>query len=222
MTAMIRTLHPLIGGLCVCLSVVVAAAAPVNSAATPRSADVGQTSGPDQTSEPNLDALVSAIQERPLFNADRHAPAPPVEEQKPEDHPEVKAPPVLRGRLAGVTLGPDDEKRAVFARPGEKPAVVKEGDDIDGWTISSIEASRVVLTSSFGEKVVQPTFGVAGEGATPEIPVPRKAAALPQPTANRPGQPGIPNFANPSFPNSQMARPPSPPGRPLAATRRNQ
>jgi hypothetical protein len=172
---------------------------------------VGQA--PAQT---EIDALIATIQERPLFTPGRRPPAPPLEE-KVEPSPVVRTPPELRGRLAGVTLGLDDGRRAVFARQGEKPTVVKEGDEIDGWTVSSIEASRVVLKSSFGEKIVQPTAGAAGEGAPPETPFQRHAPpvmGVQQPQMVRPGQTGSPIFPNlANGPNPNMVRPPQPLGR---------
>jgi len=242
MTPMTRTLLGLFGG--VCLGLIFAAAAGSNRASaadsSPSAAPVPPAAipalpaaappppaapdAPDPSGAANLDSLVSAILDRPLFNADRHAPAPPVEEKQAAAPPEVKTPPVLKGRLAGVTLGPNDEKRAVFARMGEKTKVVHEGDDVDGWTVSSIEASRVVLTSAFGEQVVRPTPSVAGEGITPEMMFPKgkMPGVPPQMPVPRPNAPGAANFGGPNFPNPQLARPPTPPGRPLAAARRNQ
>ncbi len=223
---MTRARFPLAVGLV--LAVGLAGRAPAEPAAAPEAQPAPSQATPeaaaptaDQAAETVLDALISAIRERPLFSADRHPPAPPPEQRTVEAPPPPKTPPVLVGRLAGMTLGPDDRKSAVFARPGEKPTVVKEGDEIDGWTVSSIEASRVVLSSAFGEKIVQPTPSVAGEGALPEALQPRKAPVPAQQPA-RPGSPQMPNFGNPAFPNPQMARPPVQPGRPLAASRRNQ
>jgi len=222
---MTRTLHSLAGGLILFLAVMVVAGLngraigePAN-ATQPNPAEQGAPTVGDQAAGDDLDALIDSIRNRPLFSADRHAPAPPLEQRQADDQPQVKTAPVLNGRLAGVTLGPKDQKTAVFARPGEKPAVVKEGDEIDGWTVASIEASRVVLSSAFGEKVVEPTVSVAGEGAPPELPFQRKAALAGPPS--RPGPPQAPNFGNQAFPNPQLARPPAQQGRPLAASRRN-
>jgi hypothetical protein len=97
----------------------------------------------------NADRIADEILKRPLFTPGRRPPEEKVE--KPE-------PPQLQGRLAGVMLRPD-VRIALFTRPGGKPISVKEGDVIDGWTASKIEAGRVVLTSAFGEQVVKPTNG---------------------------------------------------------------
>jgi hypothetical protein len=232
-----RTLYLALGGVCVALLLLIIAElvgsgsgvdAPPSEAAATAEAIAG-----GQPQENEIDTQVAAIQERPLFTPGRHPPAPPVEDKPVDVQPEVKAPPELKGRLAGVTLGPDDAKFAVFARMGEKPVVVKEGDEIDGWKVATIEASRVVLTSSFGEKVVQPTAGLAGEGAAPEIPAARRgsnqAGVVPQPPPQmiRPPQPGVPGFPNPRVPPNAPGAVPNfvgapPQGLNARAARRNQ
>lgn len=200
-----RTLYLALGGACVALLLLIIlelslSVSGVEASSTETSA-TAETIAAGQPAESEIDAQIAAIQERPLFTAGRRPPAAPVEDKVTDTQPEVKTPPELKGRLAGVTLGPDDEKFAVFARMGEKSIVVKEGDEIDGWKVATIESSRVVLTSSFGEKVVQPTPGLAGEGAPPEIPAARRGgnvAAVPPmpPQMIRPGQPAVPGFPN--------------------------
>jgi hypothetical protein len=205
----------LVAGLSLGLSIVVGAgldfSAPAAGAATGDPPSVATPSIADLPTEAETDALIAAIHDRPLFAPGRRPPAPPVEE-KADAEPAVKTPPELRGRLAGVTLGLQDGRRAVFARMGEKPTVVKEGDEIDGWTVSSIEATQVVLTSSFGEKIVKPTPALAGEGAQPEMPMPQRRPGIqgiPQPQMGRPGQPGVPNFPNiGNVPNPNLIRQP--------------
>lgn len=120
------------------------------------------------------EGLTAEILKRPLFTKGREPPHPKV----------VKAePPVLQGRLAGVMLQPD-LRIALFTRPGGRPVSVKEGQVIDGWTASKIEAGRVVLTSSFGEQIVKPTNGSAEEVTPGKRPV-KKAT----PTKTQPAKP---------------------------------
>jgi hypothetical protein len=97
--------------------------------------------------------MVAEILKRPLFTPGRQPPQVKI----------VKAePPKLQGRLAGVVLRPD-LREALFTRPGGRPISVKEGEVIDGWTTAKIEASQVVLTSSFGQQIVKLTNGSPDE-----------------------------------------------------------
>jgi type II secretory pathway component PulC len=106
-----------------------------------------------QLTASKVDRLVAEILKRPLFSQGRQPPQPKI----------VKAePPKLQGRLAGVVLR-SDLREALFTRPGGRPVSVKEGEVIDGWTISRVEAGQVVLTSAFGEKIVKPTYGTLEE-----------------------------------------------------------
>jgi hypothetical protein len=102
-------------------------------------------------------------------------------------------PPVLTGRLTGMLLGPDQLKVAFFTRESEPSLSVKEGDVVDGWTVAAIEADRVVLTSEFGQRVVQPSFGQVARAPSPR-PVKKPAITLPHPSqaaGPTPFRPGI-------------------------------
>lgn len=121
------------------------------------------------------DRLVAEILKRPLFTEDR----------KPPEARVVKAePPQLQGRLAGVMMR-SDLRVALFTRPGGRPVSVKEGEVIDGWTASRIETSQVMLTSSFGEKVVKLT-----NGSVEEVMPGRRAIKKAIPSKNQPARPG--------------------------------
>jgi hypothetical protein len=121
------------------------------------------------------DRLVAEILKRPLFTQDR----------KPPEARIVKAePPQLQGRLAGVMMR-SDLRVALFTRPGGRPVSVKEGEVIDGWTASRIETGEVVLTSSFGEKVVKLT-----NGSAEEVMPGHRPAEKAMPTKNQPAKPG--------------------------------
>ncbi len=165
-----RPLYMAVGGLCLVLAGIIAAefnlkidkvaASPTDQAAADSAA------GDDQTPD-DADTQIASILERPLFAPDRRGPPPPKADQ-PIGSAAGRAAPEITGRLGGITIGPGEDKEAVFERgEGEKPLVVKEGDDVDGWTVSSIEADKVILTSTFGQREIQPTFGASGEAPPP-------------------------------------------------------
>lgn len=217
MPRMMRYLYYGLGGFCLVLFLVVvfeltASLPHVDPEAVARR-EAGASAGAQPTEE-EAAGLIAVIESAPLFSAERHPPEAPPAESEAEPPPEVKTAPELRGRLAGVTLGPDEEKHAVFARPGEKPTVVQEGDEIDGWTVSSIEPGQVVLSSSFGEKVIKPTPAVAGEGVTIDTSnLPHRAPTPPIPQPPRPVVPGtaaFPNMGNPANPVPNLVRPQPP------------
>ncbi len=84
-----------------------------------------------------------------------------------------------------------DSREALFSRPNARPVTVREGDVIDGWTVEKIEEDQVVLTSAFGEQVVKPTGGAAGEVRAP-LPKPEpkpEKRGLPRPPGDAPIQP---------------------------------
>src|SRR5262249_20583454 len=60
---------------------------------------------------------------------------------------------------AGVAILPG-VREAVFENDGEKSVVVKEGQEIEGWTVASIHSDQVLLKSAQGEQVVKPADGV--------------------------------------------------------------
>jgi hypothetical protein len=167
--------------------------------------------------DPDLDDMVTTILERPLFTAGRRPPAAPAVAAPVV---EEKTAPEIRGRLAGVMIGPDT-REALFERDGEKPQAVRLGELIDGWTLAVIEADRVVLRSSFGEKTLEPAM--AQRAQPPRVPVVRprpavnRVAPAPVPAAAaRPGVPGMP--PNPravqpgvARPGPQIQRPGAPP-----------
>jgi hypothetical protein len=139
----------------------------------------------------DTDAIVAKILERPLFTASRRAPRPP---EAPAPPPPTA--PELKARLAGMLVGPDD-KQALFAREGGAVVAVREQQEIDGWTVTAIDIDKVVVSSTFGERVLQPTPGAAGaalrsgaRGATPQRrPNPTQSAG------SAPNQPARPNIA---------------------------
>jgi hypothetical protein len=185
MSSGIRTVQILLGGLCAALGIVVALEMvlpivnDVTASPAPQRSAVDDPVVQDVGVAPaTLDSAIATILQRPLFAADRRPPAP-----KPaSDSDEAAAaptPPPLPNRLAGVMLGPDG-REALFGNPGEKPVAVIVGGSIGGWTVSTIELDRVVLTSAFGDHVLEPTPGLRADaprpGPKPRVPVPVRQA----------------------------------------------
>ena len=100
---------------------------------------------------PDMDALVAEILGRPLFSPSRQ-PAEAAPEQVFET---PKGPPKMPARLEGVSIRPE-AREALFEREAAKPIAVKEGQEIDGWTVASILPDQVVLKSEAGEQIVKP------------------------------------------------------------------
>lgn len=134
----------------------------------------------------DVDDLATAILDRPLFTPGRRPPAPPAPPAQA-----VKTAPQLNARLAGMTVGPN-EREALFARDGGTVVAIHEQQAIDGWTVTSIDAEKVVLHSDFGEQVLHPTEGAratvlrAGPPRVQQAAAPRPLAAGAAPPARTP------------------------------------
>ena len=206
MTAAPRIIRIALGGLSLSLAAIIAVEifSPISDvAALPRPAAESRQLPGDLMGPPfYADKLIAEILARPLFTPGRHPP-----EAQADAAPEEaeKKPPELQSRLAGVMIRPD-ESEALFARDGEKPVAVGEGDEIDGWTVDTIEADRVVLTSDFGEKILQPTPEERSTAIPAALPARNKK---PAPALSvKPGTPAaIPPTAAGKMPAHVMAAP---------------
>ena len=150
---------------------------------------------------PDSDALIGEILERPVFSPSRQAvdATPPA-----EDVEEPKAPPKMPGRLAGLSIRPE-AREALFEREGEKPVAVKEGQEIDGWVVSSIQSDHVVLRSASGEQILKPTD--AENIRRPQVQaINRKPGAAPPKNPNAPAAAAVAGVRPPATP-----QPPAPP-----------
>jgi len=90
---------------------------------------------PSRFALPPLETFAE-VTERPLFSSSRRPIAA-------ETSATVVQP--LSASLAGIVISPSSS--SVIVMHGDPPTLMrlKEGDDIDGWSIRSIEPSRVVL-----------------------------------------------------------------------------
>jgi len=152
-----RLARTALGGLCVGLIGLIAFefAFPVAEVAQPQTDAVRDVPVPAGALAPDTDKddLIAEILERPLFSPGRSPPEPAA---APQPEQKQKGPAEFQGRLAGVVLRPGGSE-ALFARDGEKPISVTEGQEIEGWTVDTIEADHVVISSDLGERTFEPT-----------------------------------------------------------------
>lgn len=149
------------------LASILIARGPADAAAAGAPLRASPPAATGQPAPPDVDALIAGILARPLFSPSRQPPDTTAREQSAKTERE---PLQLPGRLEGTAILPG-EREALFAQAGGKPLAVKEGQDIDGWTVASIAADRVVLKSADGEQIVTPAHDAA---AKPVLAVNRK------------------------------------------------
>lgn len=117
---------------------------------------------------------IEAVQEAPLFYSSRHFFSPPSPSSVPT------TPPAPEYRVVGTILVPRKSTVAWLARTtGGQTRKVTAGDDLDGWTVDSVERARVTLhykettmeiwpavRSAPGGITVSPLIGPAQAGQT--------------------------------------------------------
>ena len=143
--------------ICAGLGAVLAAEVAVK-AFTPSVSAASETAAPapsEMPSIPDVDSMVAAILERPLFSASRLPYEETVEIAEVETGEE--GPVTFQARLTGVAIRPEG-REALFEREGSKPIAVKEGDEIDGWTVRAIRNDQVLLLSSRGEEILKMAY----------------------------------------------------------------
>ena len=100
------------------------------------------------------------ILERPIFSPSRRP--PPVES--------VESPPPdsdVTFTLKGILVD-DDVRIALFRSKRNKKAVrLRQGDELEGWTLVQIEADHVTLARGGIEKVLEPTYDPSGQKKRP-------------------------------------------------------
>ena len=132
--------------------------------------------------------LVATIVNKDLFDPSRQKPS---EEVKPPPPKEVGPPPNLT--LVGVRMiGRDREILVTDAGQGNQQKRLRIGDQLGGYTLKTIQPSRVTLAAASGD-VVTLTLAV-DKGAAPATPgAPARPGAPP-----RPGQPAAAAQASPA------------------------
>lgn len=85
----------------------------------------------------------SEITERPLFSQTRRPPEPPTVEAPPPEEPA----PVERNLFTVVGIAVSEQERAALVQVRRTREIVRvaEGDEVDGWKVTSIETNNVVF-----------------------------------------------------------------------------
>lgn len=114
---------------------------------------------------------------RPLFTPGRRPASAPVTAT-----PAAAAIP----RVTGIIVE-GGQRSVIFAASGEKtrPLVLKEGAEVNGFTIVSIEDSQVTVMGPAGRRVLRPSFD-------PNLAAPGSA---PGSSSSAPGLPGLPSLS---------------------------
>ena len=146
--------------------------------------------GANEKVEPQPTVLVATIVDKDLFDPSRQKPSEEVKAPPPK---EIGPPPNLT--LVGVRMiGKDREIFVTDGGQGNQQKRLRLGDQVGGYTLKTIQPSRVTLAAASGD-VVTLTLAVdksGGAAATaPGAPRPPGAPA-------RPGQPGAAAAASPA------------------------
>ncbi|HYD68354.1 hypothetical protein [Azospirillum sp.] len=123
----------------------------------------------------------AVIIERPLFFPSRRPAEPEPVAAAPE--PPAEAPDVA---LVG-TIITHSGRRAIVRSPAETSALVlSEGQDINGWTVASIEVDRLLLRHGNGEQIIALEDPASIAAARPSSAKPSQIAQRPSPKAAAP------------------------------------
>jgi hypothetical protein len=72
------------------------------------------------------------------------------------------APPLPNYRLVGILIVPQKPARALLMPPTGSARHVKSGDELDGWKVEAVEASRVVLAFGSQRSEIAKPAGTTG------------------------------------------------------------
>jgi hypothetical protein len=131
---------------------------PGPAAQTPHESLVIPPTAPDETANANISQWGNTALARPLFNADR----------RPVSTANTDADGALPRLSAIIVTGRTSS--AIFSASGQKPQVVREGDEIDGYRIEAIAPDGVKLTGPDGLVTLHPQFETDGP---PPLPSPQ-------------------------------------------------
>jgi len=145
-------------------------------------------------------AMVAAVSDKDLFDPSRHGPTEDAPGGGPVVH-ETGPPPGVS--VVGIRiLGRDREVFVTDASQGNQQRRLRPGDQVGGYTVKSIEATQLVLTSPSGDTVSMPLSLEKGKVQPPHpgAPVPGKpagavAAVKPPGTSPAAGVQGSPTAA---------------------------
>ncbi len=111
----------------------------------PRDVTAAPSDVAPQATLPPRDELYETLA-RPLFTASRRPPEPdPPRQDQPDDESSIAAGPDEL-HLVGMMRDGKTRNRALIRASGQPIAVwVDEGQDVEGWTLQSVERDRVVV-----------------------------------------------------------------------------
>jgi type II secretory pathway component PulC len=139
-------------------------AAPATERTPTSTASTAAASLPEISNRFTLPPLASfaEIVERPLFSSSRR----PLASETPQrvDQP-------LSASLAGIVIS--NSSRSIIVSHGDPPVVtrLKEGDDLDGWSVGTIEPNRVLFRRGGDEQQLK-LHDAPGQGAAEASPKP--------------------------------------------------
>ena len=121
-------------------------------------------------------AMVAAVADKDLFDPSRRGPSEEAAGGGPVVH-ETGPPPGV-GVVGIRILGRDREVFVTDASQGNQQRRLRPGDQVGGYTVKSIEATQLVLTSPSGDTVSMPLSLEKGKAPPPRpgAPVPAKPA----------------------------------------------
>jgi hypothetical protein len=166
--------------------------------------------GADRTPPQSPAVLVTAITAKDLFDPSRQKASEEVKVAAPKE-----APPPPNLTLAGIRMvGRDREAFITDASAGNQQKRMRIGDEVGGYTVKTIDLTRVTLASTAGDVVTLAlTVEKAGGAPKPGMPVAPRPGA-PVPPGGAPVPPGMP----PASPAAGVQpRPPRAPAGPGAA-----
>jgi hypothetical protein len=123
-------------------------------------------------------AMVAAVADKDLFDPSRRGPSEDAAGGGPVVH-ETGPPPGVT--VVGIRiLGRDREVFVTDASQGNQQRRLRPGDQVGGYTVKSIEATQLVLTSPSGDTVSMPLALEKGkpQPAHPAAPVPARPAGV--------------------------------------------
>lgn len=146
---------------------------------------------------PRVEELVTTALARPLFSSTRRPPQSASAGSAADND-------LADRRLTGIVTTPA-HRMAIFAVSGDKPLMVAEGDEMNGWHVESITPREVSLTGPSGTKILQPKLD-------PNLVAPPAAAPIGNAAGRPPNPPGVPR---PPVPSAAAAAGPQNPGAPI-------
>ncbi len=122
-------------------------------------------STPQAAMDDEISQWANTVLARPLFN----------ESRRPDDSGAAQG--TGMARLSAIIIS-GGSRSAIFAADGQKPQIVPEGGEIDGYKLTHISADAVELTGPSGALTLHPQFPAAAQPAPPAAAPPATPSAV--------------------------------------------